>query len=690
MAVSYHNYSRKGSHMASAALTARLSGLPSSAVSYLREALDMAFGSGVVSIDEMGKDSVRRYVRLSVRDTSTILVVLDNENKEYCRDIEAGLYSSDKFFTYKDDSSFVEFLNDKFNTDLEVPLSSSASVSVSSANSKSYDELIQKYEQKLENKQSLINNLFNRIDELESLQFLQAEDYTSEVNQGELQEKVASLESDLATSSNMCEELNEDLAIAKKDRDALKDRVRELEEKLNASISDCQSISDELDELRVSNSRQSGVIRSKDVEIGRLKSSAASKLALEQQLGLIKGQKEDLEERVSELSSESANLKIELSSKNEELGRLRDEVLNSGNTGKLLSETQSELIEVTLERDEALRRVEDLTTRVSELEDEIDDVNEKYKTYENDLEEIKGLYSKASDDLEDSQEKVKELEARVKQDDDNIALLNKQKLDLQTELDVLEKSTSRDVDIEGLMSEIADLRRKYDKVSASVFNRVGSIISPKGSVSVRLTRGKANLKRVRFAFAGNTESRKGAYKCLLDEFKNLSKSENVVIVDAVSETSVDYVFEMKRVSSGIDWFSSGGDFRKYLSDTCLPNVKVLSPGLGYVNDGFFLTLDWESRLTELEKSGYNIVVFCGDVSNLVGRVLHEALSDFGTSIIYVHGNAIGSRTVISNLRGLSNGFNSIIAYFDFNAKMKKFYDIACRSNECRVVSIAGK
>lgn len=670
----------RGLNMSATALTARLAGLPSSAVSYLREALDTAFDTGVVSIDEMESSSVRRYVRLSIRDASTILVVLDEKNTEYCRDIECGLYDSNKFHTYKDDASFVAFLNCKFNTNIQIP-SSSFSVTEEMVLPQ---EAIQEYERKLENKQAIIDNLFHRIDELESLQLFGVnEEASSSANSEELLSRIEDLETDLDASSKMCEELNEDLSNAKSDIDSLKSINEDLESRLNASVSDCKRVSDELDELRLLNSRQSGVIRAKDSEISKLKESAVSKEAFEKRYDIAESQRADLEKRVSELSAEYANIKIELAGKSEELDRLRSEAKDSGSLGKELSEVKSELERVISERD-------DLSVRLANAESELSTIKGEYKTSNDDLEEIKGLYSKVSDELEDYRNKVKMLESRVSQDDENIALLNKQKIDLQNELDVLEKSTSRDVDIEGLMSELTDLRRKYDKVSAGIFNRIGNIVSPKGRLSVRLTRGKAHLGRVRFAFAGSTESRKGAYKCLLDEFKLLNKSENVIIVDAVSETSVDYVFEMQRIISGIDWFSKGGDIRKYLSDTCLPNVKVLTPGLGYINDGYFLTVDWEARLTELEKSGYNIVVFCGDISNMVGRVLHEALSDFGTSLIYVHGNAIGSRTVISNLRGLSNGSNSIVAYFDFNARMKKFYDIVAKSNECRVVSIAGK
>ena len=59
----------------------------------------------------------------------------------------------------------------------------------------------------------------------------------------------------------------------------------------------------------------------------------------------------------------------------------------------------------------------------------------------------------------------------------------------------------------------------------------------------------------------------------------------------------------------------------------------------------------------------------------------------GNSMIYVHGNAIGARTLVSNLQGITNSSESIICYFDFNLKMKRFYDLVAKTNECRVLKV---
>ena len=222
-------------------------------------------------------------------------------------------------------------------------------------------------------------------------------------------------------------------------------------------------------------------------------------------------------------------------------------------------------------------------------------------------------------------------------------------------------------------------------MASNVFNSIGTFASPNGVVNTRVLGKGYTFKNIRFAFAGSSESRKGAYKCLLDELKHKS-DEKYLVVDLVSETSIDYVFKVKRVKQGIGWFKNGGDISSYISSTELSNTDVLATGVGYVNDSYFLCIDWISRLQELENSGYNVILFCGDISNIVGRVLHESFASCGNSIIYVLGNASSSRTIVTNLRGLSNKKDSIVAYFDFNPAIQRFYEMVSESNECRVLS----
>ena len=179
--------------------------------------------------------------------------------------------------------------------------------------------------------------------------------------------------------------------------------------------------------------------------------------------------------------------------------------------------------------------------------------------------------------------------------------------------------------MEATITELSELKKKYAELQTNIFTIIGTKSLPKCGIKAPLIKGiPPHYSNVKFLFSGSSESRKGTYKCLYNELTG--SKDKYLIVDVTSETAIDYVFQMSKIADGMNWFTSGGGVQQYLSSTCLPNVKVLMPKIGYVNDSFFLMVNWEKRLKELEESGYKVIVYCGDISNLVGRVLFESFS----------------------------------------------------------------
>lgn len=648
------------------------SGLPISAKDILSNAVELAFGKDVVGLIELNKDNLRSKVRLSKRDVQVVLVVLDGVSSDICKDIEGGLYGSDKYLTYTDDNNLVNFLNSKYSLNLEVPEDLPQSISESEEGSEVNVEMIERYEAQLRDRDMMIVSLEGRISELTDL--LESEDF-SDVSQQEFDDINSKLELEkqenlhlrdkLLSSEHSLVESEAALKNLKKEREELKNSIDKLENSKNTLLADYRSVTAELTELKVENSKQLAVINSKSAEIKSLSEKVEKSDNLERSVSDLQGKLKDKEKTISDLQSESSNLSVDLSSKCKEIERLKEEVKKNGITSEVVESLKKDLQEMTTERDSLLKDISSRDISEGSLHKELESLKELVSTYE---------------------ENISSLQEKVKEYDDNISLLNTEKLRLQGQVRILEQSTDRNSDVEGISIELSELRSKYNALSNGVFGRIGSLAMPKGSSAVYLTRRGVQLENIRFVFAGSTESRKGAYKCLLNEFKAMPNSERVLIVDVVSETSIDYVFEIQTIVNGLEWFRRGGGVQSYLSKTCLRNVNVLSPGLGYINDSYFLTIDWESRLSELENSGYKVILFCGDISNIVGRVMHESFADLGESMIYTHGNAIGSRTIVSNLRGLSNASSSIVAYFDFNPNMKRFYDMVAKGNECKVIS----
>lgn len=648
------------------------SGLPISARDILSKAVELEFGSGVVDLVELNKDDLRSRVRLSKRDFQVILVVLDGVASDICRDIENGLYSTDKYHTYVDDKDLVNFLNNKYKLSLEVPEDVSEVISEDFEEEGISTEIIERYEAQLRDRDLMITSLEARIEELNEI--IESEDFST-VSEEELDEIKNKL--DLSYKENL--ELRDKLlsyenSISEKDKIifAFKEEKKELEDSLGSIkkskeslLSEYRSLNSELTSLRVENSKQVALIKSKTAEIKALQENVNRVETLKDSLKTLENVIAEKDKEISNLSVKYSNLSVDLSSKCNEIERLTEEIRQNGITSEMVESLKSDLSSITTERD-------DLIKQLSAKE-----------SIEN---ESRGELESAVFKVDKLTRENKELKNKIEEYDTDLATLNEEKLRLSGEIRVLKQSVDRDVDLESVSAELMELRGKYNSLSKGIFGRISATSMPKGSSTAYLLSGDKTYKNIRFAFAGSTESRKGAYRSLLNEFRQFENNERVLIVDVVSETYVDYVFEIKSVVNGLEWFRKGGGVQPYLSKTCLKNVSVLSPGVGYVNDSYFLTIDWERRLSELENSGYNVVVFCGDISNIIGRVMHESFASYGNSYIYIHGNVNGARTIVANLMGISNAKDSVVAYFDYNDNIKRFYDMVSRNNKCLILS----
>lgn len=655
-----------------ATFKALVSGLPLSATDILTEALKESFGDGVVDLISLNKDNLRQRVRLSTRDPQVVLVILDKVSTDMCSNIENGLYSSDKFLSYSTDSELVQFLNNKYSINMSLPEESALEVieeDTSPVDDEDLSKDVQEYLARIQDQEFLIQNLQGTIHELE----VKIEQLRSGINEESSSEEIETLKNEILDLKGNISDLSTDNKSLKVQKESLEEHCTYLEQNIEKLKDSKESISAEYDKLneelskeRVTSTQQSGLIRKLEQTVDSLKKEKNSLERTIEGFSVITEAKNSLETQLTSAQTKISNLTTDNSAKQEKIDSLQRTIDSFGNKDKQLSDLRADFDTVQQEK-------------VS--------LSKKVSQYEEEIQKLQSKSTQESGNIEELNSRIKELESRLETDNISLTQLNQERVELLAKIDRLSKSTDRDTNVEDLVTELGNLRNENSKLKSGVFGQIASYAMPKSSSPIFLTRKGVTLKNTRFTFAGNSESRKGAYKCLLNELKGYNGNDRFLIVDVVSETSIDYVFEIKKVINGLDWFRKGGGIQRYLSNTCLKNVQVLSPGLGYFNEAYFLTIDWEQRLTDLENSGYKVVIFFGDVSNMCGRIFHESFADLGNSIIYVHGNAIGSRTIVSNLKGLSNGKSSIVAYFDFNKQIKRFYDMVAKTNECRVLSV---
>lgn len=651
-----------------AALIAYAAGLTTTGLEILSKALNEVFGE--VSIQELGKDDLRYCVRMSMKSSSVVLVALDGSSAEACKDIENGLYSSDKYISYNDDKGLASFLNDKYGLNLEIPvdvedIEIENVPKTTGISEEVLIELRESYEAQLSDRDGLIRGLQATIRGLEkelsecgipvddgALDALREENMSLRSQVSDLQ---STLDGYKAMGIHSDEEYNDVL-----------DKLSALQVKFDSLRSEYNKVSQECTEAQMDGSRKSGVLRDKEAEIEKL-SKRVSELSsvLEKHKDCnIKISQAEL--TISALSRDVNGLSADVTAKQNEIDRLTAELKASGKTQVQLEEYRG-LISVK----EA--ECSQLTGKLSEAEESLSKALSEYNSV---FEERNKLATEVDD-----------LTVKLAKSEEYITELNTKNVQLNGRIRVLEQSTDRDVSMEDTLAELAEARRKVATLQNNVFSVLYSKAMPKSASKAMLfnTLG-IRFKNIRFVFSGSTESRKGTYKCILNEIRQDTSGNKYLFVDVVSETFVDYVFEIHKTVNGLKWFTDGGGVQQYITHTCISNARVLSPGLGYINDSFYLAVNWEKRLQELERSGYKVIVYCGDVSNIVGRVLFENFADIGKTDVYVHGNSVGSRTILGVSRGISNIKNATIKYFEYDPQVSRFVDHMRQRCACEVVS----
>lgn len=660
-------------------LSVYVSGISTKGIELINEAVSETFGE--CNVVEVDRDKLRYKVRLGFRDSSVVLIILDSVSMDDCKDIAGGNFETNsKFYKYTNDKELAIYLNELYGLSLDIP-DDDTDLSIyqihdSSNSTEDLSDIVEGYESKIKDRDSIIKNMGIRIMELEKI--VSEGNYISDDNSDDLESKVSELSSEnlslrdeVSTKNAEIARVN-DLLKGKSDEiESLNGKVGEIQQLLNSLRDELKSVKDELSQERVSSSKKSGIIREKDNTISSLNEKLQDYNVISGENKDLKNKNQDLESRLRKLEATISTLQSTITSNKEEIVRLTNELDEIGVTSDDLKRYKGLL-------STANSKIDELNTSLNDLQSDYDNLLSEYNKLKSGYDSLLIKYNKLSDDYTESEGFV--------------AKLNIEKIALQDRISYLEGHTDVHVsdDANSILSELNDLRKKYADMQGNIFNFISMRSLPRSGIKVPIFKGLPDrYKNIKFQYSGSIESRKGTYKCLFNECI-AANTDRFLIVDITSETYLDYVFQMRSIVDGLEWFTSGGGVQKYLSSTCLPNVKVLMPKVGYLNDSYFLTLNWENRLDELESSGYKVILYCGDISNLVGRVLFESFTDVGYSSVYVKGNAIGSRSIIANSGGLTGIKSSVIGYFDFDKSMLRFYEVMNKKAKCKIISYATK
>lgn len=512
-------------------------------------------------------------------------------------------------------------------------------------------------------------------------------------------QKLTEAESSVDSLTGQLEDLQSSYDEKSSECNALAQQLQDTQSELSDKTAECSGLSKQLEDLKLSQSANASEVQTqlsaKDDEIADLRGKLTVK-----------------DSTVSKLTSDIATLHEQLAAANGEVTQTREQ-LNS--VRQQLLNAQSAGSEAQIDADTQRQALEKLLAEKSELEDKLVagetkrlELESRIKSLEEDLSQersYRGSVDEANVELTAQNEKlsntIKQLEdslVKAKADDEMVSRLESELLEerrrsarLQSEVDVMKRTSGTDkasdlrveivklkkeltdlqsttvpaAEAERARSELAEARARNAKleldiverdsqisaVSSSVFAQLQNIAVPKSVYNFKHGGVAQQSDKFVCMVSGSEESTANVYQALRSVC-SADSSKRVLIIDLVTDSSIDRELGVKKISSPIDWLSGKAQFNPYLAATRFGNVKVMSTALAYINDLFLLTVDWDSRFAELEAfSADKVVLYVGCLNNLVTKVLFDMFSRAMKTFVIVKATPINLRTTILNLTG---------------------------------------
>ena len=227
--------------------------------------------------------------------------------------------------------------------------------------------------------------------------------------------------------------------------------------------------------------------------------------------------------------------------------------------------------------------------------------------------------------------------------------------------------------------ELAELRHRNadleinlaskSKETSGIFAQMEKLTVPKVAYNLKIKDLDTLYLNHKFicVASGSTESNSSVYHLLRRTCMKNAKTK-FLILDLVTETSIDRDFGIKKIEFPKDWLSGESDCKKYVAKTTLDNTCVISTGFSYLNDLALLNCNLEDKLKELDMLGAVIIVNVGCLNNLVSKILFNTLSEIMQTYVIAKATPINLRTVILSLTGLPVTKNVEVECVDYDEK----------------------
>ncbi len=542
--------------------------------------------------------------------------------------------------------------------------------------------------------------------------------------------KVEELTKKLNDLSSLIDEKEEELQKKQDELDALAEEKKNTEEELYGKIS---SLNEQISELTLALEKKSNEIADlekekndtndtlsklqdevdtlggKDSEISELQSILAeSKKAVK-----------DLQNTINELNDTIASQEGKISAYEK-----RDELLKADKdkSTQALTDALKENEELTTAVEEGKEKISELETQVGDLQKQIEDLgdanNDALASKDTELENLQNTNKKLENEVSKLRESLVEtkgdsatidqlnndlLEERRKNarisaelevlrsgsemlsDSDNLVEINKLKKEideLKAELNNKENQGAdvSDEDLQALRQKCADLEMELvektdlvDEYQNGIFGQLANVALPKVAYDIKVIMPEKLTSKCIVTASGSVESNLALYQNLKRTCTTVN-NKSYLIVDLVTDTSIDMAFGITNIQSPIKWLTGEQPYQAFLADTKFNNVKVLSTGLAYMNDLSLLSIDWVQRINELQNQFDTVIFNVGCLNNFVAKILFGSFTKIMSGHIIVKATPINLRTVILTLTGYNDKRslgNVIVSCVNFDTTSSK-------------------
>lgn len=524
-------------------------------------------------------------------------------------------------------------------------------------------------------------------------------------------------------------DLQKQLDDAKTHADALTDTLADVRNEVQNLTEQLNTITEEKEKALKDNEDKEKTIERINTEISDLK------IRHDQEITVLNGTVEtltnkaskakDFKEEIATLNEQVSNLNGQISNLNTELSN-KTSILDSKNSELNIKETElkgykarEDVVKEQLNSkdrayDELLKAKDlmekDFTSRLTSSNEIIEQLREKLKGKESELTDLTATNSKltneisslsetldanqpdiaASANLEEELFEAKKTIARLQNEAEDLrsnsidknALqdANARVTELETEIATMQddrikernESENELSDLKGRCAELEIKLATQSKETSGVYAKMKQHSALKVPYQINLQ----NLENLQLknnficVASGSTESNSSVYHLLRRTCMKNTKTK-FLIVDLVTETSIDRDFGVKKIEFPKDWLDGTSNCKKYVAKTTYDNTCVISTGFSYLNDLFLLECDLDKKLQELDTLGVTVILNVGCLNNLVSKILFNSLSEIMKTYVIVKATPINLRTVILSLAGLTISKKVEVECVDYDEKASK-------------------